>query len=414
MKNPVFDIDNWKEITATLSRNKTRTFLTAFGIFWGTAMLAMLWGGAQGLQDMLSRQFAGFAQNSGVIFPNATSMPYKGYAKGMSWSLTLTDVTNLRNRIPEMTASTSMASKSTTAKYNDKTQSTELQGVEPGFEYIMSPIIHEGRFINEADLRERKKVCVIGKKVAEQLFGSESPVGKYIEADNIYYRIVGVGSQRSEVSIGSRVDDSLFIPITTAQSAYNYGNKIFYFVFALKKGVSPTSLLPKIERVIRSNHPIHPDDRQAIEIMDVSEMFEMVSNVFMGVDILVLFVGMGSLLAGIIGVGNIMWIIVKERTQEIGIRRAIGAKPRDIIMQILSESVVLTIVAGVAGICFAVLVLLIAAHVTAEGDDVPGFQLTFMNAVWILVTFLTLGTAAGTIPALKAMNIKPIEALNDK
>ncbi len=185
-------------------------------------------------------------------------------------------------------------------------------------------------------------------------------------------------------------------------------------MFVAREGISPSSLQPRIERILRNNHPIHPDDHNAIWFFDVSEKFQMVDNLFMGITVLALFVGVGTLLAGIIGVGNIMWVIVKERTQEIGIRRAIGAKPRDIIVQILSEGVVMTIVAGIAGICFATLVLAVAQHLTANEISVPRFQLAFSEAMTIMATFVILGTAAGLIPSIKAMRIKPIEAMNDK
>jgi len=414
MKNPIFDIDSWKEIAATLSRNKTRTFLTAFGIFWGTAMLSMLWGGAQGLQDILRRNFAGLSTNMALVFSGKTSMPYKGYAKGMWWSLTQTDVDNLRTRVPEIDAMSGVSNRSTTAVYGKHSKSTRVQGVEEQFPRIFAPIIYEGRFINDSDERNMKKVCVIGKAIADEIFGSESPIGKFIALDNIYYRIVGVAGQLSEVQINGKIDEMFTIPLSTLRQAYNTGQNIDQIMVTVKTGHRPDELKQRVQRIIRSNHPIHPDDKQAIEYWDVSEEFETVDNMFTGVDILVLFVGFSSLLAGIIGVGNIMWIIVKERTQEIGVRRALGAKPRDIIAQILSESVVLTTIAGIAGICLAVIILSAVASGTTVNGDVPRFQLSFTHAMIILVTFLTLGTAAGIIPAVKAMRIKPIEALNDK
>lgn len=414
MKNPIFDVDNWKEITATLSRNKTRTFLTAFGIFWGTAMLALLWGGAQGLQDLLRRNFDGFSTNTGLLFANNTGLPYKGFSKGMSWNLTRTDVDNIRRSIPEITALSAVTTRSTTASYGHKSYATRIQGIESDYPSINKPVIYEGRFINASDAVGDRKVCVLGKRVASELFGSGSPIGKFVAVDNIYYHVVGVAGQTSEVNINGKIDEMIIVPHSTMQKAYNLGQNVDMVIMCCRKGISPTMVRPRIERVIRASHPIHPDDKQAIEFWDVSEEFAMVDNMFTGVDILVLFVGFGSLLAGIIGVGNIMWIIVKERTQEIGIRRAIGAKPRDIIMQILSESVVLTTVAGIAGICFAVLVLMGVAQATTRDGNTPGFQLTFTHAAIILAVFLVLGTAAGIIPALKAMRIKPIEALNDK
>lgn len=415
MKNPIFDIDNWKEITATLARNKIRTFLTAFGIFWGTAMLAMLWGGAQGMQRMLRGQFEGFATNSAIIASSRTSMPYKGYKKGMYWSLTQTDIDNIRHSVSDIKAMSAVSNRSASLHYGTKSYEASVQGVESAFPEIFTPVIYSGRFINEADERDSKKVCCIGKRVAGELFGSTDPLGKFIEVNNIYYRVVGVVGQESEVQINGDVDNMITIPLSTMRKAYNLGTRVDMALIDVKSGHSPAELQPQIERIIRLSHPIHPDDKRAIMYMDISEEFDMIDKMFTGVDVLVLFVGFGSLLAGIIGVGNIMWIIVKERTQEIGIRRAIGAKPRDIIMQVLSESIVLTVIAGIAGICFASGILAIAEMITPPINEEPlPFQLTFYSAIIILVVFLTLGTAAGTIPAIKAMRIKPIEALNDK
>lgn len=415
MRSPLFDIENWKEIGATLARNKTRTFLTAFGIFWGTAMLAMLWGGAQGLQDIMRSQFDGFATNVAFLFPGKTSIPYKGYNKGMSWSLTQTDLSNMRRSVADIEAMSAFMSYSAlTATYGTRHTSTSIQGVESTYPMINVPLMYDGRFINESDDVRERKVCVIGKRISNDLFGTESGIGKYISISGIYYRVVGVCGQKSEVTINNRLDESVVIPLSTMRKAYNLGDDVGGVIFMARNGVSPTDLQPTIERIIRASHPIHPDDKKAITFFDISEMFKMVDNLFIGISILVLFVGIGTLLAGIIGVGNIMWVIVKERTQEIGIRRAIGAKPRDIITQILSESVMLTTIAGIAGICFAVLVLGIANTLTATETSQPEFQLQFSHAITIMVTFMVLGTAAGTIPAVKAMRIKPIEAMNDK
>lgn len=415
MKNPIFDIDNWKEITATLARNKIRTFLTAFGIFWGTAMLAMLWGGAQGMKRMLRGQFEGFATNSAIIASNRTSMPYKGYKKGMYWSLTQTDIDNIRHSVSDIKAMSAVSNRWASLHYGTKSYEASVQGVESAFPEIFTPVIYSGRFINEADERDSKKVCCIGKRVAGELFGSTDPLGKFIEVNNIYYRVVGVVGRESEVQINGDADNKITIPLSTMRKAYNLGTRVDMALIDVKSGHTPAELQPQIERIIRLSHPIHPDDKRAIMYMDISEEFDMIDKMFTGVDVLVLFVGFGSLLAGIIGVGNIMWIIVKERTQEIGIRRAIGAKPRDIIMQVLSESIVLTVIAGIAGICFASGILAIAEMITPPINEEPlPFQLTFYSAIIILVVFLTLGTAAGTIPAIKAMRIKPIEALNDK
>lgn len=415
MKITLFDIENWKEIGATLARNKTRTFLTAFGIFWGVAMLAMLWGGSQGLQSVMRRQFAGFATNVAFLMPDVTSMPYKGYNKGMDWKLTRNDLDNILQRVPEVETLTAVESKyAMTANYGKRHTSTTLQGVESSYTVINEPVIYDGRFINLADDVNKRKVCVLGQRVANDLFGNNQAVGKDVEIGGIYYHVIGVCGQMSEVQINERLDESVVVPYSTMSRAYNLGDDIDGAMLLFKRGNKPQDVKPDIERIIRATHPIHPNDKKAIQIFDISEMFEMIDNLFIGISLLAVFVGIGTLMAGVIGVGNIMWVIVKERTQEIGIRRAIGARPRDIIIQILSESVALTTIAGIAGITFAVLVLSVAEALTTTPLLPTQFQLTFNQSMVIMITFMTLGTAAGTIPSLKAMRIKPIEAINDK
>ena len=415
MKTALFDIENWREIGATLARNKTRTFLTAFGIFWGTAMLALLFGGARGFEGVMKRNFAGLSTNLGGVFPNRRTMPYKGFNKGSHWNITSRDVELIRQLAPAIEYSSEINNKSVSASYGSNSKGTSIAGVDGDYGKINIPMISEGRFLNETDVSQQRKVAVIGKNMATSLFGNDSPVGKYVNLDGIYFLVVGVASQLSDAQIGVKIDDSFLLPSTTMRRAFNWGNTVGYFIYTAPPGHSPSENEATIRRILSSQHSISPDDRNAIEFMDVSEMFEMIDNLFLGISLLALFVGFGSLFAGVIGVGNIMWIVVKERTREFGIRRAIGAKPIDITIQVLSESILLTIVAGTLGVCFGALVLAIADKMTF--DPVlghAGFELSFSMALTIVATFFVLGSAAGTIPAFKAMKIKPIEAINDK
>ena len=415
MKTNLFDIENWREIGATLSRNKTRTFLTAFGIFWGTAMLAMLWGGAGGLEGLLRRNFNGFATNMGACFPQRTTMSYKGYNKGMTWQLNDADISIIRRISPYIDLSCRTGFDGATIKYGTKSNAGRITGVEGDYFKMQIPVLYDGRLINSSDVSQSRKVVVLGKDVADELFANESPIGKYVSVNNLYFLVIGVAGQKSEASIGGRINQSAIIPATTMRSAFNKGDKVDFFVYTARPGYTPKDIEPAVRRAVIANHPLNPADKEAMWFMDISEEFKKVDYLFLGINILALFVGVGTLLAGIIGIGNIMWIIVKERTQEIGIRRAIGAKPSDIITQILSESMVLTTIAGIAGICFATLVLSVADHITYDPRlGSAHFQLPFFHALAILITFLTLGTAAGIIPAIKAMRIKPIEAMNDK
>lgn len=388
--------------------------MTAFGIFWGTAILAMLLGGSKGLKSFMSRNFEGFATNVAIVFPGRTTKPYAGFNKGMSLELNLQDVINLRRALPEIESSSAVNNLWANALYGQNSTSAMLTGVESDYDKIFVPKIYEGRFINEADNTRARKVCVVGKKAADELFGKESGIGKEISLNGIYYKVVGIAGQTSEIRMGAELDESIIIPYNSMRANYNLGTKVGMFMMTFKSGYAPGDYEKTVRRLIARNHPVAPDDEGAMYYFDVSEKFAMVDNLFLGITLLALIVGAGTLMSGIIGVGNIMWIIVRERTHEIGIRRAIGAKPRDIIIQILSESMVLTTIAGIAGICFAIILLAGAEYAFSDERGVIAFQLSFSQAISILVTFLVLGTAAGLIPAVKAMRIKPIEALSQK
>ncbi|MCM1029248.1 MAG: ABC transporter permease [Pseudoflavonifractor sp.] len=420
LQTSLFDIDNWREIGATLARNKTRTFLTAFGIFWGTMMLALLWGGSNGLEGLLMRNFSSIAStNMGGFFPNRTSIAYHGFNKGRYWNLNQTDVDNLRSRADGIEFVTGVYQSYGNMTYADKSQTGSIMGVEPDYARISAPKILAGRFVNESDLANSRKVTFVGSKVAETLMPGVSyseMLGKEISLRGVYYKIVGIGAQVGDASIGGRVDDCSYIPLTTMRQVESgAGDRVDFVAFSMRPGHKVSDVIPVARRLIYSRHSVHPSDEEALQVMDISELFDMVSNVFLGLTVLALFVGIGSLMAGIIGVGNIMWIIVKERTHEIGIRRAIGATPSSIIVQILSESMVLTTIAGMAGIVVAILALyLVDMGTTDPITGSAGFTLSFGNAMTVLVLFMALGTAAGVIPALKAMRIKPIEAINDK
>lgn len=418
MNVQIFDIENWKEIGSTLARNKTRTFLTGFGIFWGVAMLALLLGGARVTETLLGQNFRGFATNSGAIIPNTTTIPYKGYAKGRTWYMDLTDVERIRQSVPELkvVAPVFQSWGDASCRNGRFTYAGSALGSDPEFAEVNTPKIYSGRFINEADVAQGRKVVVLGKKISNEIFPTEpDPVGRTMQVNGITYSVVGVAGSLGNANINGPFDENVIMPSTTFRKAFARADKVDFLTFVAKDGVKIKDLMPRVKATLYRRHNIHPDDESASWVIDISEMFERVGTLFTGVNFLALFIGVSTLLAGIIGIGNIMWVIVKERTQEIGIRRAIGAKPRDIVVQVLSEGAVLTIVAGVAGICFAALVLGIANYAVTQGSEgSTNLQMSFASAMGIVATFVILGTLAGLIPSIKAMKIKPIEALNSK
>lgn len=410
------DFDTWEEIFLTITRNKTRSILTAFGIFWGIFMLVALMGGAQGMQDMLSRQFQGFATNSGFMGTNNISKAYKGFQQGRWWSMDNQDVERIRNCVQGLDVVTAtIAQWGVNIVYEEYSISGTLKGLYPDYDRIEEPIIRLGRPLNETDIRDRRKVCVIGKRIYETLFPKkDDPCGKYIEINGIYYRVVGVNEATGNMSVNGQSETSVVIPFSTMQQNYNRGNRIDMLGYTAKKGYSISQVEKEVERIVKQAHAIHPDDEQAVIRVNAEAMFSMMDNLFTGIRILGWLVGLGTLLAGAIGVSNIMMITVKERTIEIGIRRAIGARPSDILQQILLESMVLTTLAGMAGITFAVF-LLNAVEMGASEPGLPAhFLISFWQAIGACVLLIVLGLLAGLIPAYRAMAIKPIEAIRDE
>lgn len=410
-----FDLDTFNEILTTLTRNKTRSLLTAFGVFWGIFMLVALLGGGNGFKVLMSRNFEGFAQNSAFVWPQQTGEAYKGFRKGRWWHLDPTDVERIR-RIEGVDVVTNVYSNwGANAYYQEKkSEGKVLKGLYPEYDRIEAQPVRYGRFINATDVAEQRKVCFIGSQVAEELFGKDvDPCGQVIKANGIYFRVIGVAKPgNSNMQINGRADESIAIPFSTFATMYNVGNDIGLLCLTMKPGYKVTDCQPLIERTIKQHHLIHPDDSQAMMTLNAEAMFSMVDSLFAGINALIWLIGMGTLISGVIGVSNIMMVTVKERTAEIGIRRAIGATPSMIMRQILTESMVLTLIAGMAGISVAV--WLLQAMNMQAGWESGGFQVEFGVAVGAMAVVVLLGIAAGIAPALRAMNIKPIEAIRDE
>ena len=412
------DIDTYSEIIETLTRNKSRSFLTGFGVFWGVFMLVALMGGGQGVKELLDKNFEGFATNSSMIWAQPTSKAYKGLPKGRRWSMDYGDVERLRQQVPQLDIVAPMLqSFGGTAVFGDRKSTVTPQGTTPGMQYINEPKMFYGRYLNEMDMAQRRKVCVIGKKVYKELFpGGGNPCGKTIRIDNIYYRVVGVDySESSGVSFGGEAGSAVIIPITLMQQAYSRGNHVDVIAVTGRKGVVMSELAPKIRQAIARSHAIDPTDEAGIMVFNTEVLFQLLDNMFRGVNFLIWLVGLGTLLAGSIGVSNIMMVTVRERTTEIGIRRAIGATPLMILSQIISESIVLTLVAGMSGILFAVAVLqMLELANTEDGILAAHFQVSFWTAILCAVIISVMGVLAGLAPASRAMSIKPVDAMRDE
>ena len=412
------DLDSYREILDTLTRNKSRSFLTGFGIFWGVFMLVALIGGGNGLKEMLNKNFEGFATNSAMVWSQPTSKAYKGFRKGRQWQMDYNDVTRLKQSVPELdVVSPVLFSNGGTAYFGDRKSTIDINGVQADYQRVIEPKMRYGRFLNDMDVSQRRKVCVIQKKTYKELFpGGGDPCGSFIRVDSVYYQIVGVDYNTSQgMSFGGDNGTTMLLPITHMQQTYNMGQNIHMIACTGRKGVVMSSLAPRIRETVARAHSVDPTDEQGVMVFNTEGLFQMLDNLFNGVNFLIWLVGLGTLLAGAIGVSNIMMVTVRERTTEIGIRRAIGATPRNILSQIISESIVLTLVAGMSGILFAVFILqMLEMGNTEDGIVAAHFQVGFWTAILAAVVISLMGVLAGLAPAARAMSIKPVDAMRDE
>lgn len=412
------DLDSYREILDTLTRNKSRSFLTGFGVFWGVFMLVALIGGGNGLKELLNQNFEGFATNSAMVWAQPTTKAYKGFRKGRMWEMDYKDVERLKQRIPELDiVSPVLFSNGGTAYFGDRKTTVGINGVQPDYRLVNEPKMYYGRYLNDMDLAQKRKVCVIGKKTYKDLFPTGgNPCGQYIRVDSVYYQIVGVDYNVSGgINFGGEAGTTMLLPITLMQQTYNMGNDVHLIAVTGRKGVVMSSITPRIRETIARAHSIDPTDEQGVMVFNTEVLFQMLDSLFRGVNFLIWLVGLGTLLAGAIGVSNIMMVTVRERTTEIGIRRAIGATPRNILSQIISESIVLTLVAGMSGILFAVLILqMLEMGNTEDGILAAHFQVNFWTAILAAVVIAAMGVLAGLAPAARAMSIKPVDAMRDE
>ncbi|MFV0375868.1 MAG: ABC transporter permease [Mangrovibacterium sp.] len=415
-------IERLNEIVSVLKKNKLRSFLTAFGVFWGIFMLIVMAGAGRGLETGITDGVGKIATNSFFMWTQQTSEPYSGFRRGRRWNFDNEDVNFIRNHIPEVAVVAprlfgSWLSGNNTIR-GDRTGSFNIKGDYPEWSVIDPAEFPKGRWINEIDIQQRRKVCVIGEKVRDEMFAKdEDPIGEYLKIGGVYYQVVGLIHPISNMNMNGRTDESIFLPFTTMQIAYNYGAQVHMMGITAVEGQSAATVEDKVIAMMKKRHKIAPTDVQAVGHINIEKQFQQFATLFGGISLLTWIVGIGTLLAGVIGVSNIMLVIVRERTQEIGIMRAIGASPGVIITQIISESVFLTLIAGYLGLFFGIFLLELVNQglikAAESGADIfiknPGVNMGV--AVACLFILVVSGALAGYIPARKAIQIKPIDAL---
>ncbi|MDO9511446.1 MAG: ABC transporter permease [Bacteroidales bacterium] len=417
----MFDLDRWQEIYITLKKNKVRTFFTAFGVFWGIFMLIIMLGSGNGLQNGANAGFGDMATNSMFMWTQQTSMPYKGLPRGRYYNFDNSDTRALTDQIPEIEYIAPRLQGWAGEGGNnviraERTGAYTIQGDYPAYNLIEPLNILKGRFINQGDIDEKRKVCVIGERVKNELFNKdEDPIGQYIQVQGVYFQVCGIFSSRKKDRQAEQENQTVMLPFTTLQKTYNYGDRVGWYSITAKKGIAVSSMEEKIKSLMRQRHKIHPDDKRAVGSFNLENEYLKMQRLFSGISILVWIVGIGTLMAGVIGISNIMLVVVKERTREIGVQRAIGASPWIIVSQILMESVILTSFAGYFGLVAGVGVLE-AVNMAISGMNTETMMfanpnVSFQVAVTALIILVFSGALAGIIPARKAVTIKPIDAL---
>ena len=414
-----FDLDRWQEIWITITHNKSRSVLTAFGVFWGMFMLVVMVGAGVALERGMNSQIEGFATNSCFIWAERTSEPYKGFKKGRVWNMTNEDIPAILSYTPEIQYIAPVLfgnSGTNNVTRNDKSGTFHVKGNVPQYNQIDESKLIYGRYINDIDIQEQRKVCVIGERVYEVLFPTkENPIGKNIQVNGIYFQVVGVSRHLSDVNIGGDAQETVVLPFSTMQQTFNQGNIIHFMAVTAKPGIQVSVIENKIKTVLKARNNIAPPDKTAVGSMNIEDQFTMFLYLGIGISVLIWFVGLGTLIAGGIGISNIMMVTVRERTKEIGIRRALGATPSNIISQILSESIILTLLAGMAGLMVGVGMLHLVGMALSQGDQFfKDPQISFAVAIVSFFIMIIIGTLAGFLPAKRAMNIKPIEAIREE
>ena len=422
--NTIFDKDTWQEIFGSIGQNKLRTMITIIGVLWGIFLYIVLSGAAKGVDNGFEQRFERISANSLFIWTQSTSIPYKGFKIDRNWSIKLRDVETLKNEIPEIEyiapriQKGNFGSSGANISNGKRSGTYNIYGDYPVLATVSQKDIYDGgRFINELDIDEERKVCVIGERTQKELFTDDiNPIGKYISINGIYFKVIGIHKYVDEGG-GSFADDGdIHVPFSTFKRLYNTGDNVGFLLIAGFDDVDIVKVEDKVRAKLKEIHRVHPDDKQAVGGFNLGALFTRIKNFANGMSFISLIIGIATILAGVIGIGNILLISVKERTKEIGIRRALGATPNDIRKQIVLEAVFLTLIAGVIGIILGAFILYIINLATQNLEDVPFTNATvpirFILGALLLMTGL--GTLIGFIPAEKAISIKPIEALREE
>lgn len=408
------DIDTWQEIIDTIRKNKLRTLLTGFSVAWGILILVVLLGSGQGLRHGVEYGFRDDATNSIWVRSGQTSVPYRGLQPGRVVQFTNEDHADIRDAVSGVEHITSrfFMRGNRIVTYKNETSSYNVRCVHPDHLYLEKTIITEGRYINDIDIEEARKVAVIGDRVKAQLFKGAPALGEYLDINGISFQVVGVFVD--EGSEGER--ELIYLPISTAQRTFNGANRVDMIMLTVGNATVDESkaTAEQLRTRIAERHDFAPDDERAVSISNAVIEFQRFVNLMGGIRMFIWVIGVGTLLAGVVGVSNIMMIAVKERNKEIGIRKALGATPWSVMSMVLKESVLVTAVAGYFGLVAGVLVLELMSKAIQGSDFFRNPEVDLGVAVSATVLLIVAGAAAGLLPARRAAAVRPVEALRDE
>ena len=413
----MFDLDKWQEIFNTIKKHPLRTLLTAFGVFWGIFMLVLLLAAGKGLENGVNQNFSSMAKNTMWIWGGKTTIPYQGMKPGRYVIFKNDDYEYLRKQIPEILyiAAGKTLIGDYTVNYKNVTGNFKVDGNVPDLNKVRPMKFPVGRFINQYDVDEKRKVTVIGSRVRELLFGQEEPLGKYIQIKGVYFQVIGCFEVENLGGSGRDDSEKIFIPLSTLQGTFNLPDRISVFGVTPKDGYDPLLVEEKVKMYLATKHLVSPKDKNAVGGWNSGKETQKINGLFSGITIFIWGVGIMSIIAGIVGVSNIMLIIVKERTKEIGIRKALGATPMSIITLIIQESIFITSIAGYFGLLAGVLLVEWFKGMLADAETKNSYftnpDIDFNVAIAATIILVISGAFAGLIPAIKAANINPIEAL---
>ncbi|WP_313503597.1 ABC transporter permease [Kaistella carnis] len=421
--NIIFKIDTWQEIYYSLKNNKLRTFLTMIGVGWGMFLFVALLGAAKGMENGFDKTFSGFATNSIFLWAQNTSIPYDGFPKGRKMDLHLSDLDLLPKKIQQIDYISPQSSRGNFGtpgeafSRNGKNATYTLTGDFPIGNKISEKKLIFGRYLNDADISGNKNVIVIGEEIYKNFFDAkknENPIGKSVNVKGIFFNVIGVF--RVKKGGGMENDQSSFIPFTTFSKMYNNGDKVGFFAIVSKPDADLTVVEDQVKAELKKKYNVSPEDTNAFGSFNLGKMFLKLTGFLSGMQLLTITVGTLTILAGVIAISNILLITVKERTKEIGIRRALGAKPAEVRNQILLESVVITLSSGILGFMCGIFLLMILDLVTRGQDSFPFYNPTvnYGQVFGAMAIMVILGLIIGMIPAQRAVKIRPIEALRSE